>query len=171
MDEHLGRWLRGCREVVHLDFHTGLGAWGTCKLLVDAPLTERLSARLTDWFGAGMFEETDPRGIAYRARGAFGRWCVHRGLAPDYVFACAEFGTYGPIRVLDGLRSENRAHHWGQPSSACSIRAKRRLQELFCPSSEEWRRQVLARSCDLVDGAVKGITAGSNGGQFLSTRS
>jgi hypothetical protein len=158
IDEHMGRWLSGCKEVVHLDFHTGLGASGTCKLLLDDPPTERLSGRLTDWFGAGTFEVSDSRGIAYRTRGGLGRWCVHRGVAPDYLFACAEFGTYGPLRVLAGLRSENLAHHWGQPSSAGSIRAKRRLRELFCPSSEKWRHQVLARSCDLVDRAVRGIS-------------
>ena len=115
LGEHVGRWLRGSQYVVHLDFHTGLGPKGACKLLIDYPLSERQRSRLTDWFGAGSFEACDSNNIAFDARGGFGRWCVARNLAPDYLFACAEFGTYGPIQVLTGLRAENQAHHWGRP--------------------------------------------------------
>src|SRR5262249_15041006 len=35
--EHLGRWVAGSREVIHLDFHSGLGPWATYKLLIDYP--------------------------------------------------------------------------------------------------------------------------------------
>jgi hypothetical protein len=158
LNEHLGRWLQGSRHVVHLDFHTGLGGRGTYKLLIDYPLSESLHRRLTDLFGAGSFEASEPRGIAYDPRGSFGRWCVSRNLAPDYLFACAEFGTYGPIQVLAGLRSENQAHHWGKPSDPSTVRAKQRLKELFCPSATDWRSQVLKESFDLVDRALKGLT-------------
>jgi hypothetical protein len=155
--EHLPRLLRGSKHVVHLDFHTGLGRHGTCKLLIDYPLNERQRDWLTDWFGADSFEACDASGIAYEARGGFGRWCHSLGLAPDYLFACAEFGTYGPIPVLAGLRAENQTHHWGTDSAAATVRAKARLKELFCPASPEWRSQVIARSLDLVIRAEQGL--------------
>lgn len=157
LGENLERWLRGSRCVVHLDLHTGLGPKGACKLLIDYPLTERQRTRLTDWFGPGSFEAYDSSGIAYDVRGGFGRWCVSRNLAPDYLFACAEFGTYGPIRVFAGLRAENQAHHWGTPSAASTVRAKHRLKELLCPSSEAWRSQVLDQSFDLAARALQGL--------------
>lgn len=157
LSEHLPRWLRGSKHVVHLDFHTGLGRHGACKLLIDYPLNERQRGWLTDWFGADSFEASDSSGIAYEARGGFGRWCVSRGLTPEYLFACAEFGTYGPVRVLAGLRAENQAHHWGTDSAASTIRAKERLKELFCPASHKWRSQVIQRSLDLVSRAQQGL--------------
>jgi hypothetical protein len=157
LGKNLERWLRGSRDVVHLDFHTGLGPKGACKLLIDYPLSQRQRTRLTDWFGAGSFEACDSSNIAYDARGGFGRWCVSRNLAPDYLFACAEFGTFGPIQVLSGLRAENQAHHWGTPTAASTVRAKHRLKELFCPSAEAWRSQVLDHSFDLVARAVQGL--------------
>jgi hypothetical protein len=158
LGEHMERWLRGSARVVHLDFHTGLGRTGTCKLLIDYPLTEEQRTRLTNWFGTGAFEACDSSGMAYDARGGFGRWCVSQKYAVDYLFACAEFGTFGPIQVLAGLRAENQAHHWGRPSAVSSVRAKHRLKELFCPSAEAWRSQVLGQSLDLVGRAHQGLT-------------
>ena len=61
LTEHLGRWLDGCEEVVHLDFHSGLGPWGTCKLLLDYPLTDRQRARLDEYFGPDSYEICDPK--------------------------------------------------------------------------------------------------------------
>lgn len=148
--EHLPRWLQGSRSVVHLDFHTGLGARGTCKLLVDYALTDSQRSRLTEWFGSSSFETSDSSGIPYSARGGFGRWCLSNGLAPDYLFVYAEFGTYRPIQVLAGLRAENQAYHWGIPDSPETRRAKERLKELFCPADEKWRSRVLERGLELV---------------------
>src|SRR5262245_31146720 len=68
MSEHLGRWLGGARDVVHLDFHTGLGEWGTYRLLIDYELTPAQQTRLASWLGVGSFEACDPRGISYDAR-------------------------------------------------------------------------------------------------------
>jgi hypothetical protein len=155
--ENFERWLRGSQEVVHLDFHTGLGAKGTCKLLIDYPLSDTQYRKLTEWFGADSFEASASSNIAYDARGGFGRWCVSRKLAPNYHYACAEFGTYGPIQVVAGLRAENQAHHWGLPADAATVRAKERLKELFCPAAEAWRLRVLDRSLDLVARAVQGL--------------
>ena len=159
LEENMSRWLRGSDDVIHLDFHTGLGSKGDCKLLIDYPLTDHQRARLNESFGAGSFESSDSRSIAYDARGGFGRWCVSRNLAPNYLFACAEFGTYGPIQVLAGLRAENQAHHWGTPAARSTLRAKRQLTELFCPSADNWRSLVLDRSVDLVKRAVQALGA------------
>jgi hypothetical protein len=155
--EHLPRWLAGSRQVMHLDFHTGLGAWGTYKLLIDSPLDDSQRVRLAAWFGADSCEVSDSSGIAYEARGGFGHWCVASNFAPDYLFACAEFGTYGPITVLAGLRAENQTHHWGQPTDPATSRAKQRLCELFCPANETWRTSVLEQSLALIRQAVEGL--------------
>lgn len=157
LDDNLSRWLHGSRRVVHLDFHTGLGRMGECKLLIDYALSDRQRNWLADRFGADAFEACDPGGVAYDARGGFGRWCVSRHLAPEYLFACAEFGTYRPVKVLAGLRAENQAHHWGAASSAGTRQAKERLQELFCPAATRWRVQVIERSLELIAQALQGL--------------
>ncbi len=162
LSEHLGRWLNGCDEIVHIDFHSGLGPRAACKLLIDYTLTDRQRARLNEWFGPDSYEICDPKRMSYNVRGGFDRWCVERNPGRDYLHLCAEYGTYGPIQVIGGLRAENQAHHWGRPTDPVTLRAKERLKELFCPASPEWRRKVLARGFELVDQALRCLTAPSS---------
>ena len=157
LQQHLPRWLEGSKSVVHLDFHTGLGQRGGYKLLIDYSLSEHQRRWLTDWFGADSFLTADAARLAYEARGGFGRWCVSRGLAPQYLFAFAEFGTYNSIRMMAGLRAENQAHHWGEPAASSTLRAKQRLKELFCPADTGWRTRVLGHSLELVRRAQEGL--------------
>jgi hypothetical protein len=158
LSAHFDEWLGGSRHVVHLDFHTGLGDRATCKLLIEAPLTEVHHRRLSAWFGPGSFEVVHSHGVAYTARGTLGQWCVTRNRGLDYLYAAAEFGTYNPIAVLAGLRAENQAHHWCEVDDASTERAKQRLVELFCPQSQEWKRRVLERSHQLVAQAIRGLS-------------
>lgn len=159
LEENFPRWLQGSENVVHLDLHTGLGPKGTCKLLIDYPLKDQQRTCLAKWFGEDAFEESQTSGIAYEARGGFGRWCVAKPWAPKYLYACAEFGTYGSVTMLKGLRAENQAHHWCQPDDPRTMAAKEQLTELFCPRDPAWRSQVIRRSCELVDQAVAGLVS------------
>lgn len=154
---HLPRWVGANRPVVHLDFHTGLGEMATHRLLIDYDLTSRQRDQLTRWFGAGSFEASDSRDIAYDSRGGFGQWAVASHASSDYLFLCAEFGTYSPLRVLSGLREENQAFHHCPAGSALLQRARERLQELFCPASPEWRRDVTVDAVQLVHQAAVGL--------------
>ena len=160
--ERLGGWIGPAADVVHLDYHTGLGPWGGYKLLLDTPVTDRQLARLDGWFGPGTHEEDHPTRTSYRARGGFGPWCVAQGFAPEYLYMTAEFGTFGNIPMLAGLRQENRAFHWGKPGGRFTERARARFRELFIPSSPAWRERVLTQGVELVWRAAKGL--GSAGG-------
>lgn len=152
LGDHWERWLGGAQDVVHLDFHTGLGRWATHKLLLDiAPTPEQLD-RLNRWFGADAFEVCNPHQTAYDARGGFGPWCHARRGERSYLFACAEFGTYGPILMMGALRAENMAHHHGAAEWT-----KRKLAEAFCPASTGWRETVLADAVRVGVAAADGL--------------
>jgi hypothetical protein len=155
---NLGRWLRDCDEVIHLDFHTGLGPSATYKLLIDFPLTDLQRTRLVERFGPDSFELCHPTLTSYHVRGGFDRWCVAQIPGCDYLHLCAEFGTYGPIQVLGGLRAENQAHHWGNPTDRATARAKERLKELFCPASLHWRSRCYETGVGLVEKAIACFT-------------
>jgi hypothetical protein len=155
---HFDRWLGASECIMHLDIHTGLGRGGTRKLLIDQPLTSVQSARLRGWFGSDSFEAATSTGVAYSARGTLGRWCAARAASRDYVYAAAEFGTYGLVSVLSGLRVENQAHHWCRPDDPALERSKRRLVELFCPVSDRWRSGALAAGQHLVARALHGLS-------------
>jgi hypothetical protein len=155
---NLGRWVQGCDEVVHLDYHTGLGPSATYKLLIDFPLSDRQRSRLVERFGPDSFELCDPTLTSYHVRGGFDRWCMAQVPGCEYLHLCAEFGTYGPIQVLGGLRAENQAHHWGNPTDRATARAKERLKELFCPASPHWRSRCYETGAGLVEKAIACFT-------------
>lgn len=153
--DRLPAWVGSAVEVVHLDFHTGLGRMGTAALLVDA-LDPTCRARLVATFGPDLIREWSPGGIAYRTRGGLGTWCA--ALFPDrrYRVLCAEFGTYRPLTVLAALRAENQAHYWGERDAPATRAAKARLVEAFAPADRRWRNRVVARGVDLVRRALAG---------------
>ena len=152
--KNLERWIGGSSRVLHLDFHTGLGKWGTWKLLLDQAPTDGQLDTLEKCYGTENFQISNPEGIAYLTSGGFGPWLTSRNQSTDYLYTCAEFGTYHDLKVLSALRSENQAHHWGQTGDASTLRAKANLKEVFCPNSEGWRDRVLKEGYEMVQKAA-----------------
>lgn len=157
LSQHSDRWLGAANKIIHIDFHSGLGAFGQYKLL----LAEHTGLERAEWyadvFGAGAVEATNvAERTAYTTSGSVGEWLQQHFAYRDYRFLTAEFGTYGPIRVLAAIRAENRAHHYGIPNSAVYRLAKSELLECFCPTRSFWREQV-------VDSGMKIIQQGING--------
>lgn len=134
--------LDAAEEVVHLDFHTGLGRWADGQLLVsDAEGVDNVEWWLAH-FGPASVTHVKSFTRAYEVRGGFGPWL--RTLFPtcNYRYATAEFGTYSPMRVIGALTDELRWHlELGPESHGHSSR--RRLSETFVPSSRSWRAKTL----------------------------
>ena len=152
VQERFWDWTRAAEEVLHLDLHTGLGAYADYRLLIEPPHLSDL-----DWYRARFEpERVVPVGddTPYAARGVMGAWLARHVGPRSYRFACLEFGTYGPLRVLAALRSENRAHHHSVPGAAAYERAKRELVECFYPARRLWRRKALGRALEVIGQAV-----------------
>ena len=159
VQDNCDSWLAGSQKIMHVDFHTGLGPFASYKLL----LTELSSTEHIDWyadtFGADCVEPADkPDGTAYIALGILDDWMQSHFSARDYRFVCAEFGTYGVIRVLVAIRAENRAHHYSSEGSGPYRRAKAELLECFCPASPSWRQQVVDSGLRIIDQGVQALS-------------
>lgn len=156
--QEMADWLRGSDMIIHLDFHTGLGKRGACSLLTDYPLDRQQRNLLSRKFGRWRFSEGGRDNLAYSTSGSFGRWCVKMNFALRYFYLCAEFGTYGPLHVLDGLRRENQAYWFG--SSSQHMQAARKLKDLFCPVATAWRKRCLKEGFGLIETAVEALQEG-----------
>ncbi|MFT7520475.1 MAG: hypothetical protein ACI9MC_002624 [Kiritimatiellia bacterium] len=154
LDEHLPRWVGGCERVIHIDFHTGLGASATYKMFVDHNPGDPGDVELKRIFGAGVVEPWNAGGTAYAIRGGLGTWCKTRLPNVNYDVLAAEFGTYPALKVLAALRQENQAHHWGDAHDPTTASAKSRLREVFAPTSQSWRDAVVARGTEIVHTAM-----------------
>lgn len=144
------RWLGSARQVLHLDFHTGLGPFATYKLLASGKMNPALIERAETWFGKYRVEADHQTPGGYHNFGDMGEWLGHRFADREYLYLCAEFGTYGSTRVIGALRRENQAHHWGNPASTRYQQIKQHCRDTFTPESPQWREQTLLQSKDLI---------------------
>lgn len=151
----LPHWAGDAPRVIHLDLHTGLGAFAQHRLL----LQESADSPEVEWYRETFGHETvepsaDGDSTAYDASGTLGGWARSSLGSARYRFVTAEFGTYPIVRVLGALRAENRAHHFARPGSPAVERAKTELMECFCPASERWRTQVVEQGLTIIERAI-----------------
>lgn len=157
---HCDDWLPGSSEVLHIDLHTGLGAFGDYALLLGASASPSDMVWCASAFGAGRVGSPGRAGATgYRVSGLFGDWLQAHFRGRAYRFLVAEFGTYDIVRVLKVLRAENRAHHYCSPDSRAYRRAKAAMRECFCPASTAWRLQVVRATLDIVERGVRALKA------------
>jgi hypothetical protein len=153
LESFLPTLLDEAHEVVHLDYHTGLGRWAECELLV----SESEGRDNCDWwlahFEGDMVRKLKSFTRAYEIRGGFGPWL--RALFPDcrYRYTTAEFGTYSPMRVIGALADELRWH--GELGTQLPLHPSRgRLTDTFVPRSRSWRTKALHTGVSLINRAA-----------------
>lgn len=155
LDAELPRWVGQARRVVHIDFHTGLGARGDYKLFVDHAWGSPGAARLGAAFGEGVVEPWEPeRGTSYAIRGGLGTWCKARLPHVDYDVLACEFGTVHVLRVIQALQEENRATWWGGTGHPSLAPARERLRDTFAPPERTWRDEVVPRGLQVARQAI-----------------
>ena len=156
LDGFLPTLLADAQQVVHLDFHTGLGRWANCELL----LAEREPAEYADWwrehFPGTTVKEAVSNTRSYAIRGGFGQWLQARFPECRYRYAVAEFGTYSPRRVTQAMAEELRWHqqlgarepeHW----------SRRQLADVFVPRDPRWRATALETGLSLSQRATDAL--------------
>ena len=149
LGEFLPSVLGDAHEVVHLDFHTGLGGWAEPQLLVSETEGVDNCAWWDEHYDAKFVRQMKTNTRTYEVRGGFGPWL--RALFPDckYRYATAEFGTYSAMRVIGALADELRWHiELGTESAEHASR--RRLSEAFVPRSRSWRMKTLTTGLEWV---------------------
>lgn len=158
LQQHCDQWLGSTKRIIHIDIHTGLGKFGSYKLLV----TERQPNENLDWYQAAYGAEAvemlaKPGGTAYQASGVFGTWMQNHFSDCEYRSVGAEFGTYDVVRILAALRAENRAHHYASPDSPMYRKAKEELIECFCPASKQWRDALIESGLKIVEQSAQAL--------------
>ena len=147
------RHAAGAEQVVHLDFHTGLGAAGDVQLQMVDDIGSAEERWAIGHFGAARVKAKDKL-TPFRERGLMMSHLAER-LGPErYHCLAAEFGTHPPLRVLGALRAERRAHLHCAPGSPGHVATKRELKEAFCPTSPAWRQTTVRKALEIIEQAM-----------------
>lgn len=137
----------GERErVVHVDWHSALGAFGGRTLLLEGSVNPDAARRVRSVLGPDVRTWDAADSAAYTIRGGMTAFLQAKLPGVRYDGLTCEFGTYTNLAVLAALRAENRQHHWGEGTTGGDHPAKQGLREAFAPARPEWRRAVLVHA-------------------------
>jgi hypothetical protein len=142
LDRFLPPRLEGAKQVIHLDYHTGLGRWANGELLLPESDSPDGIAWWKSRFGPERVRGPAAGEHAYEVRGGLGEWLQAAFPNTEYRFATAEFGTYSPFRMLKVLLEELRLYTSSGVQSA-EHPVRRRLSEAFVPNDADWRTDTL----------------------------
>lgn len=165
----LEQFVKGASRVASLDFHTGLGPYGTAELIGGPGSGNPVADRLGSIYGRGLY--TPPMEIVPPAakgtstgtptsaalNGTVGG-CVRRVLnGATITGVTVEFGTYRVRDVLYALIADNWLHLYGDPDSKIgrAIKANTRLR--LYPDEESWKELVWVRSRQILRNAAEGL--------------
>lgn len=147
----LGKVLNQYDEVLHFDFHTGLGEDGVLHLFPSqeqSPYAMNLKKKALRPLEGKYFKfaNSEDDGF-YQIEGDIIDFIPELKLNGRVASFTAEFGTMGlgilpQLRTLGRIVKENQGHHHGYSSEEMRERTKKRYKELFFPDQRKWRKKV-----------------------------
>lgn len=154
--------LSEAKRIAIIDWHTGIGGYGSPSFLCfDAPQMPAFQ-RATSWWGQAVAQS----GAHYQAgtRPSYHGLLIRavqdiaHELGAETTAAVIEFGTYANKKVLEGLLLDR----WLQTaasnvSDATRIRLEEKLLRLFCPDDPKWREAVLSEGRQIIAQTMAGL--------------
>ncbi len=151
--------LAGYTMVLTIDLHTGYGERNRLHLFPNPVAEPQVRQALERVFENHPIDWGDKEGF-YTVTGDFVGFIGK--LAPGSLFLpmVFEYGTLdsqttrGAIRSIHNMILENQGFHYGYEDSGDEREVKRRMREMYLPSSPEWRSEVIRQARELLPSAL-----------------
>lgn len=143
--------------VFEIDIHTGLGERGKLHYLPGYDQDPKSKTFLEELFKDHTIDWPNREKEFYTVTGMF-RQYVGSLLSADkkYIRIAFEYGTLnsqsvtGSIRSLHNMILENQGFQHGYENSETENLVKHRFREMFFPSSEIWRSQIMKQTSEIL---------------------
>ena len=146
---------RAPREVVMVDIHTALGAFGAGECIVECAPGAKAHARARALWGdrvrSTQTGESESAAVEGSMISGLGRL-----LGDRFIGTGLEFGTVEVGRVLMALVADQWLHRYGAIDSDAGRAIKVEMMDVFCPDSSEWRCAVTDIAREVVASALRG---------------
>lgn len=143
------------KHIVLLDFHTGLGTYGTPELICAKPADNCVKNWFTDKLSCAQLGNA----IGPKLSGTIGYGLRQAAPAANVYSITVEFGTYDVYRVLLAIIADNWLHLRGHVQSEMGQRIKQEVRSSFYPDQDDWCEPVLKRSQCILNEAADGLAA------------
>ena len=150
----------GARHVLFLDWHTGLGPYGTAELIGMTRPGSPHGDRVNDWFLNGLTSPSDGHSSSAPVTGTIGSGLRRQlaGTGTEITSLTVEFGTYPPRDVLMALIADNWIHARGDPKSTLGLEIKKQVRRALYPDEDDWKELVWVRGRQLMRRSLNGLS-------------
>ncbi len=149
----------GVAHLAFLDFHTGLGPYGTADLISAGMPGTPLGDRLVAWYGEGLTTPALGNSTSVPLSGYIATAVNATCGQAEVTCLTLEFGTLPLERVLLAIRADNWLYVRGKVDSALGRRIKADIRHAFYPDEDDWKELVTLRARQIMARAVAGLTA------------
>ncbi len=145
------------RHVGFIDFHTGLGPYGTAELITNGRRGHAGYDRAVEWYRNGVVSVESGDSASAPLTGTIDG-AVDEGLpGVEVTGIAAEFGTYPLTEVLDALMADLWLHQRGRRDSKQGRAIKAAIRRAFYPDEDDWKELVWIRSRQVLRRAIDGL--------------
>jgi predicted deacylase len=155
--EILDRHVSDAARVAFVDFHTGLGPYGYGEIITNTLPGSPALERALEWWGERVKTTKDGGAASADLDGSI-KFALSECLPRAQLTAVSlEFGTYSAFAVFRALQAENWLHHQAGLDHHRAAKIKARMQRIFYPDEDGWKRLVYRQANEVVDSALTGL--------------
>lgn len=159
LEDIISTELRDAKNIVVVDYHSGLGQPGTGELICVEADTSKAYQRAVHFYGRRVKSTiaigSDTKSVSADVHGSIDRLFQARN---ELTYVALEFGTVSILEVLEALRADNWLYqHSADCSSDLAKEIRRNMRAAFYPETEDWKQAVLHRSAQVVTRALAGL--------------
>jgi hypothetical protein len=143
-----------------LDFHTGLGPYGTAQLIVWDRPGEPEYDRAEHWYQNGLASSRAGSSLSAPLTGTLERLFSEELPGVELTRIVAEYGTYPLPHVLETLMGRLWLRIHGQYDSAQGREILAAVRRAFYPDEDDWKELVWVRARQLMNRAVRALSQG-----------
>jgi hypothetical protein len=147
----LDRFVVGAKRLVFLDFHTGLGPYGSAELIGD------VAPGMKPFFTHGLTSPSTGNSSSPALSGMINCAIRQAVTNAEVTSLTVEFGTYAVAEMLQALQADNWLHLRGDLDSALGETIKRNVRKRFYPDEDDWKELVWVRSRQVLRHAIDAL--------------
>lgn len=153
--DHAGK----AKRIVHLDFHTGLGAYGDCEVIFGPnKLIREDLARARAWWGK-VTSTSDGDSVSADVQGVNPGAIAEEAPQAQVTAVALEYGVVPVMDTLGALRAD----HWlysrgkGDVNSPLGKQIKKQIRNGFYGETDDWKQRIYEKGAEVLRQTFKGL--------------
>jgi hypothetical protein len=147
-----------CRRAAILDFHTGLGPYGTAELISEDATDTPAYRRACAWYGSEVSSTRAGDSVSAQVFGSLDSAIPAMFGQAETTTICVEYGTQSTLEVFFALRADNWLHAVAGVDHPDRAAIKAQIRRAFYPEADDWKTMIWERGKAVIGQAITGVT-------------